>query len=373
MLRPLLILGASVRAAAQSASIAGYEVIASDLFLDVDLQEAAATCVSVDDYPHAFAKVRRQFPDIPVIYTGALENYPSLLEQLGPTNLLWGNDAVVVRSVRDPWRLQTALTEQAIPFPKLHSTEHPSNELSSITWLQKPSQSAGGNEIQPWNGQADLTNGTYLQAFVDGTPCSAAFVANGSDATFLGTSEMLVGCAWAGGKDFQYNGSISTLPRANELRQWQAIGTTLTRHFRLRGLFGVDAIRQNEQIVPAEVNPRYSASMEILEHQHLSSMIQLHVNAFHLGELPRIPPKLPARTNGKLVLYAKRDSTLPPDLTAAPGTRFADVPQPDTVGGTQIAAGQPMISILTDGANLDDVREKLQEAANEVYRRLDSV
>ena len=50
----VLILGASTRAAAQSAIRAGLRPICADLFADLDLRDCARV-LDVDDYPHGLA------------------------------------------------------------------------------------------------------------------------------------------------------------------------------------------------------------------------------------------------------------------------------------------------------------------------------
>ena len=43
------------------------------------------------------------------------------------------------------------------------------------------------------------------------------------------------------------------------------LGTVLAQAFRLVGLFGVDGVLDAERFWPVEVNPRYTASVEVLE------------------------------------------------------------------------------------------------------------
>src|SRR4051812_15417928 len=79
--QPLLLLGASVRAAAWSALRGGLvQPWCIDLFADADLQRACtARTIPPTDYPHDFLAAARQAPPGPWLYTGALENYPDLI------------------------------------------------------------------------------------------------------------------------------------------------------------------------------------------------------------------------------------------------------------------------------------------------------
>ena len=77
----LLILGASARAAAASAVRAGLAPRAIDLFADADLR-AICSAAQVDDYPEGLFAAAIEAPAAPWMYTGGLENYPRLVDDL---------------------------------------------------------------------------------------------------------------------------------------------------------------------------------------------------------------------------------------------------------------------------------------------------
>src|SRR5437879_3212295 len=97
----VIIVGASVRAAAYSATRAGLEPYAIDLFADRDLT-AICPAVSIERYPYDFLPQLAAAPRAPWIYTGGLENYPSLVDKLAAIRPLMGNSGCVLRAVRDP-------------------------------------------------------------------------------------------------------------------------------------------------------------------------------------------------------------------------------------------------------------------------------
>ena len=100
-----LIVGASARAAASSAVASGLRVITADLFDDRDTQSLAEHSFKVDDYPNGLLAIRSEYRTLPVVYTGALENYPRLLTEFEDAGPIWGNPASVVERVRDPFEL----------------------------------------------------------------------------------------------------------------------------------------------------------------------------------------------------------------------------------------------------------------------------
>src|SRR5687767_11650245 len=99
MMEPLIILGASARAAAQSAARGGFAPYAADLFADEDLR-ACCPAVQVSDYPAGLEAAAREFPPGPWMYTGGLENHPALVDRIATQRPLWGNSGTVIRAVR---------------------------------------------------------------------------------------------------------------------------------------------------------------------------------------------------------------------------------------------------------------------------------
>ena len=78
--------------------------------------------------------------------------------------------------------------------------------------------------------------------------------------------------------------------------------------FGLVGLNGVDFIARRGVPYPIEVNPRYSASMELIERAHGSIMFEIHSRPSR-GFLPT---SLPAQRwiQGKAIVFARQDVSL---------------------------------------------------------------
>ena len=99
MSESITIVGASARAAAQSALRAGLRPFAGDLFADADLAGACPT-VQVPQYPDGLEGLLASAPAGGWMYTGALENHPDLVDRLAEMRPLWGNRGDVLRRVR---------------------------------------------------------------------------------------------------------------------------------------------------------------------------------------------------------------------------------------------------------------------------------
>lgn len=429
----LLILGASARAAAMSAEMCGHRVWCADRFADVDLQ-AIADAEICEDYPNGLPALMTDAPSGPWIYTGALENRPDLLERMiSKRHPLLGNAPDVVRIVRDPENWTAALKQARLPhcdFRRSEKLPTASEVPRDATWLVKPIRGASGTGIQIWNNEnavrfseANLNpRDFYWQQFTAGTPIAAIFVAARRTAVLLGTSKQLIGEDWCRGEmssmggidgspkggtggsptnvrpsNFSYCGSIGPLHFDDAItEQLQAIGSTFAREFNLRGLFGVDAIlTPANEIVPVEINPRYTASIEVLERasqlgtlgtrgKQLKS-IQLHLEACLDEKLPdRVMPVTNA-VAGKAILYMPTrdmdsDEAL---LSDAREWRFstasaqwatvrnlssgrpvvADIPQAES----PLHAGQPILTLLAEGKDEEEVRAELLVQSAECY------
>jgi predicted ATP-grasp superfamily ATP-dependent carboligase len=368
-----LIVGASVRAAAFSALRAGLQPWCADLFADVDLQ---AVCpvrrIDRDDYPEGLAALMSAAPQAPWFYTGALENRPALVGQLSEMRPLWGNGPAVLHRVRQPQTLHAALSSADLPCA---TTWHAPAAPRTGKWLAKPLASAGGRNIRVWDCHRGLPPpGYYLQQFVDGWPCAAIYVGNGPTATLLGVTRQLIGERWLHARRFQYCGSIGPLGLSTQTRElFQRIGATCARTFRLRGIFGVDCIMSGGLPCVVEINPRYTASVEILEHALGIGALEWHRRGA-TGEQSISGADLPQTSStfvAKGILFAHESLSFPQDgpwlqaLELAPTVLrpFADIPRP----GTPIGKGQPILTVFSRA----DSEAACEEALRNEVKQLD--
>jgi predicted ATP-grasp superfamily ATP-dependent carboligase len=378
----IIILGASARAAAFSALRAGFAPWTADLFADADL---AARCPArrVESYPADLERVAREAPPGPWMYTGALENHPGLVDRVASQRLLWGNSGNVLRQVRDPWAVREALLAEGLPSPELAAGPA---DLGPGDWLRKPRRSAGGAQLQriaagmsarlhtsPTEPHADV----YYQQLILGASASAVFVAAHGRAVLLGVTRQLIGEPWTGAREFQYSGSIGPVVLSTKDRDaWRGIGDCLARRFALQGLFGVDAIVHGEGVFPVEVNPRYPASIEVLEDSLGFSAIAFHAAACQEGQLPSGPPHRSTTICGKAIVYAPLSGPGSAALWRFIGDASdaglwplaADLPN----AGEIFHAGRPVLTLLSRADNERDVLADLQRRAGLVLSFLET-
>ena len=378
MTQGLIILGVSARAAAFSALRGGYSPYAIDWFGDTDLR-AVCPVVRIQKYPHDFAAALAAAPDWPWIYTGGLENYPRLVDRMAKVRRLLGNTGESLRGVRNPHTLLRAFTAAGLSFPPiLASGASPPKGDASTRWLAKPLRSGGGLEID--FAEVEIKPGrsrrAYLQQYIEGEPISAVFVASDGKAVLLGASRQIVGRDWKLNPPFLYIGSIGPLAlRSDEENILRAMGHLLARQFQLTGLFNIDLVRSQTTLWPVEVNPRYSASVEVLERVTRTSFIAHHMAACASSGLPEVASK-PAGFAGKAVVYASKDGFVSPALCELVHewnqpdgpSAIADIPAP----GEAIKAGQPIVTVFADGNSLESVEKGLRERAQLALKRVEA-
>lgn len=365
----LAILGASVRAAARSAVRAGYLPVAADLFADEDLrQHCPAT--RIQNYPAGLVDWLAATDCDGWMYSGALENRPELIDHLASLRPLWGNGGPVLRRVRSPRLLREALADAGLRFP---DTRDSADGLPRDgTWLVKTYRGSSGSGVRSLDGNAPPAAGAVFQRRIDGLPLAAVFVAAAGEAQLIGVTRQLVGDAWTGGGPFQYVGSIGPWPV--EIDTVRTIGQTLAARFQLVGLFGVDMVAGRDGVWTVEVNPRYTASVEIVEQVTGVDATAQHVAACREGRLLPLPTAPVGGAVGKAVLFARQPVCVSPEFVAwalagsrqQPWPTVGDVPS----AGTSIDAGRPVATQFASGSDAADVERGLKQQCDVAERMI---
>jgi len=380
----IAIVGASARAAAFSAQRVGFHPVAADLFADADLGRLCPA-TRIDCYPDDFLPwLRDAMPDA-WMYTGALENYPELVDAMAGVAPLWGNAGDLLRGVRSPWKLADALHEANLLFPETRPM--PEGLPRDGSWLTKTYRGASGCGVNPFDiplpDREGPGEGSYVyQQRIAGETCCGVYVAHDGKADLLGVTRQLTGEPWLGAAEFQYCGSIGLHRFGPEPLHLQIldllgrIGRVLTERFALRGLFGVDVIvGKDTQVWALEVNPRYTASVEIVERSTGIATLGLHAAACCGREFEHLPAfPIAAPCHGKAILFAKQDVTVSAQFAdwaleqalAMPWPTLADVP----AVGTAIARGRPILTLFADGPTPQEVEERLHGYAADLENRL---
>jgi len=368
---PLVIVGASTRAAAWSAVRAGRRPLCADLFADQDLL-AVAIAVAVEDYPHGLVDAVETLlspepaPACPWVYTGALENHLEVVGALADGGPLYGNPPEALRLIRDPEWVAQLCSDHNLCCPGIRPGDDPPPR--DDRWLVRQPSSAGGSGLSEWNDTAPPPgSSSVFQERIPGRSAAALCLGTGSSARVLGVTEQLVGREWLSASRWAWCGSIGPFELSPVLDDQVArLADVVAAGAGLVGLFGIDLVLDDHRAWPIEINPRYTGSAEVIEMATGRSMIGLHLEA--CGESPSTSPI--GETDTGSAVHAKAVLFAPEEIEVAdlpPGDSkwcVADIPR----RGTVIAAGRPICSILASGETVDGCREILKRASTEVYR-----
>jgi predicted ATP-grasp superfamily ATP-dependent carboligase len=347
----VLVAGFSARALARSALSAGFDVVALDGFGDRDLLERAprpAAHVLVQPFhPHAAARLGAGITADALAYTSNLENHPAALGALAQGRALWGNSPAGLRAVRSPERVTGALRAAGLPVPRL-CPDAP--EPSRSEWLVKPRRSGGGRGIRAGTPASPARRHEYVQEWIEGVPGSLVFLGDGRTAEPLALTRQVIGDPRFGGWGYCYVGSLLA-SRRHPLFEAQeslfagavAAAEALTAEFGLVGLNTVDFMARDGVAWPVEVNPRHSASVELIERELGASLFPWHVDAVHgAAARPGHDALGWAAVPGKAILYARRRCTMTGSDALLASADAADV----SADGTAIPAGAPVCTIF---------------------------
>lgn len=291
----IYVVGASGRAAAESVRQTGLRAIVLDLYADADSGDQVDLLI-VESYPESILDQLSQQPPGWILLAGGMEHYPDLVTSLEEWHRLIGPNVTQLKQLRDLRFLSNSLAKSIkLKFPttiisdreRLISADNDSIAISSAkkvlrssepVWLKKSWRGCGGFHIEEFRGtlpskEIDFST-SYLQQKLFGRSIGSVFYCRSSQIELLGvvdaisqaTHESLVGPQPELPR-MAYRGSYGPTEISDELRdamcEWIR---ELTRAIDYSGLLQVDWIVDNlDQAWLLEINPRWTASMEIIE------------------------------------------------------------------------------------------------------------
>lgn len=291
----ILCIGASCRSLAESIAKLNIPVGSLDLFADRDLQ-AIARSEKIATFPESIWGQFQRWDGWYVMLGGGMENYPDVLEKCfglgeqlsapdGPPRLLGPrpNQIRVLRSL-DNWRRwcevggDKKLAGGAIKFPEIWTDwscfKSKINGSSTEDWLFKPYHGSAGIGIRRYQldqtkavrqttGDNVATKG-YLQKVIDGVSVGVTFLCTHERTTVYPIVKSLESLHR---DSFVYTGCIGPYEVSDEqlamLEIWMhGIATEVT----YQGLLQADFIVASDGTwFLLEINPRWTASMEVIE------------------------------------------------------------------------------------------------------------
>lgn len=329
----LLIAAVSGRAIAQSARRAGLVPLVADFFADLDTQEAAHACRRLDGIAHGFQwgslsraldalAAESPLPILGLVCGSGFEDRPELLRRVAERWPLIGNGAATVRRLKDPRGFFGTLDRLGIAHP---ATRHHAPARGTKGWLVKRIGGAGGSHIGT-ELRARIRGDLYYQEFVEGSPVSALFLANGKSARLLGFSEQWT--APSRGSPFRYGGAVRPARLAAPVKtaMWIAVERSVSA-FGIKGLASADFMVAGNAPLLLEINPRPGATLDIFDGDE-APLLGLHIDAVLRG---RLPPRMSSRPGAMAaaIVFAPRRLAVPLTMAWPPWT--ADKAKPGEI------------------------------------------
>lgn len=384
----VLLAGVSTRAAAESAARAGFAVTAIDAFGDLDQHPLVRSLSTGRDFGVSFsasAAVRGASAvscDV-TAYLSNFENHPRAVAALARGRELWGNAPAVLRRARDPWQVAETLQRRGMRVPALSAQVTrstgpgaPAQPAPPARYLVKPVASGGGHGIHEWRPGACVPRHCYVQAFLEGTPGSIVFVSAARSAVPLGISRQLIGDPAFGAAGYRYCGNILApagdpqFSQGLELaRAACELASIVTEEFALTGVNGIDFVARDGIPYLVEINPRWTASMELIERTYGVSVFGAHAAACgdsRLSTFDLLARAKSGRAVGKAIVFARHDVTLGDTRAWLDDATIRDVPHPQE----QIRAGRPVCTVFADAIDAAECHKALVTRAASVYAKL---
>lgn len=401
--RRILIVGGTTRAAADSVRRAGWVPVCADLFADLDLR-ATAEVIPVQDYPQSLPDDIARVQADAWFYCGALENHPDIIERILVTNPsigpLLGSSPSALKFVRNPFRLFNCLRWEGMKT--LDIADQSSPPKPDGTWLQKPLASAGGRLIRVWDESAaksPFTEPCYFQRRARGIAVSAIFRFENGKPLWQGASQELdspsdssppsrfsycgsrtLNCEDQDLQDKTESESGMTLPDSVRQKLIRIAEVLHQQEKGLHGLVGFDFRLDGTDVWLTEINPRYTASVEILELATGRSLLNPEPFESSISADVITPRALqePGSHSSivvmKQVLYAVRLMKAPDLSRFLPGNNpweipcLADIPVPQIV----IEPGWPICTIMSSGKDVSsaefDMKHRLSQVQEALFR-----
>ena len=284
----LAVAALSARMLAEAARDDGFEVIALDVFGDADTRRAGSQWASIGAPAalridavmllSALTELARRGDVIGWVAGSGFDAQPDLLARGASVLPLIGTPADAVQRVRDPQTFFDELDRQGIAHPPVQMTA----PADAAGWLVKDARGCGGWHISRALQGEPAPAHHYFQREVPGTPMSATFIANGSDACVLGFNQLTV--RPVGARPFVFCGAVGPVPLPPGVAQRiVAVVRRIAAGFSLRGLASLDFMLDGAAFSVLEVNPRPPASMGLYGGH---GVVAAHLRACLHAELP---------------------------------------------------------------------------------------
>lgn len=395
----VLVSGFSGRALSETAAKAGCDVSCIDFFGDLDLKKFCSRTFSIkrnsagQNYStEGLLKLIEEYYDNEqyFVYSSDWDNRPELLNKVlaGKEIKLLGNSAEVLQKISSKVSREKGsdifsyLKKRRFNLPEIIKNGEELQKQSRINpdrkYLLKPYLSGGGKNITVYNNlnkaqkeiDTEMWENFYLQHYIEGRVSSALFAADGRSAEILGITEQLKDLNFQ--NSFRYGGNILIRSNSDIINKLQDIAESLSREYELKGINGIDFILTPDGIYFIELNPRFTAAVELLLPIFGKELFNLYFRGSIDENLREkfISSEMPLYA--KVIYYAKYDLTVKKEITELIDYKgidvngkyeFRDLPHP----GENIEKASPVCTVLIRAGS----RQKLFEICGRTFAYLE--
>jgi uncharacterized protein len=271
------VVGTSGRSAAESVRQAGFRAIVVDLYADRDSGEACDV-LQIEKYPDSIVSQLKNVDSGIVLLAGGMENRLDLVVALGQYHRVLGPNVEQIKRFRDHeylmWSINQSTRSGVLRFPETIRSQRDVNP--EYEWLCKSYFGCGGFHIERLSNDRSATlikDDYYFQREVAGRSVGTVFLCERSKVQLIGATaaittamhESLLGSQPAL-PPMAYRGSYGTIELTSLVQdamcRWAHL---LTRDLDFTGIIQADWIVDGNAAWLLEINPRWTASMEIIE------------------------------------------------------------------------------------------------------------
>ncbi|OEG62655.1 MAG: hypothetical protein BHK79_02540 [Halanaerobium sp. MDAL1] len=387
----LILTSFSTRAAADTfLNLGNIDLYSFDYFGDLDLTEFVISSFSLkkqnlDFKTELLFKAIKEFlinnPDkqYNLIYGSDWDHKPELLNELEKIeNLkLRGNSAAVISQLNKKETLidlfQLAKSS-GFKTPELFLKAKDLKKIKNKDikdLIIKPYHSGGGLDLRVINSEKNFDyifnekkENFYLQEFIEGESRSCQFAADSTKAEILSFTRELkaTNIDQKSENNFKYGGNILIKENEKERKIIRKFINKLTKKYSLQGINGIDYIKNEKGIFFIELNPRFTAAVELLRPIYQEELLNIYFSNQLTTNYLKKYLQQDLAFNIKAIYYAEKDFTVKKDLrdileeikkerinklSSVFDLKIKDLPEI----GEHFTAGEPVFTLLFKAEN----------------------
>ena len=357
----IIVMGYSARALASSASLAGFAPLSIDVFGDDDTRGMSLASVKLegglseglapDRVAGAVETLVGAHDPIGLVYGAGFEHQPETIATIAERTRVFGNGADILKRAKDPLVLARMCEGNGVRHPQVVFAPPAEPEL----WLTKRRGGAGGAHIAMAEAGNRARPDSYFQRRAGGKSISVLFLASEKKTEIIGLSMQWTAPTPA--SPFRYGGAAGPVDidpaQAEEIGRSVAI---IASELDLVGLNSADFLVSADAVWLIEINPRPGATLDVFE----SNEVPLFARHIAACEGRLAPASSSLGFKAAEIVYA------PHDVVVRRRGDWPDWAVDRSPAGTQIAAGDPVCTVLGSGATVDLARACASERARKI-------